>query len=708
MFDALLAPESIAVVGASRKPGRVGHEILANLIASHFGGEIIPVNPAAEEVLGLRCYKDIKSSGHRPALAVIAVPASSVRSSVEDAVASGAKAIVVITAGFRETGEDGARQEQELAAYCRSRGVRMLGPNCLGVMNSHHKMNASFSKSMPTMGSISVISQSGAVCTALLDLARERNIGLAKLISLGNKADITEVDLLATLAEDEHTNVIAGYLESIDAGGDFVRVAEAASHCKPVVIYKAGTTVAGSKAASSHTGSLAGADVAFGAAFRRSGVIRAPTYEALFDYAVAFAMQPPPPGDRVAIITNAGGPGIMAADAVENSGMRVVPLAESAATALKARLPAAASVANPIDVLGDADPERYVMAVEAAQNDEDVDAIIVMLTPQAMTRPAETASAVAAQVKSAASRPEAKPTPVLAVFMGGHEVLPGRRELVTAGLPDFPSPERAVAALRAMREYAVWRERPPRAVTRFRVNRRRVERIISRNLRVNRQQIGEARAKEILSAYSFNVPEGGACDSADEAVEIAERVGFPVAMKILSPDVIHKSDVGGVRLDLAKPAQVMDSYDLMILRIGRLLPQARIDGVYVERMCSPGREIILGMTRDQQFGPMLMFGLGGIFVEVLKDVAFNLAPITADEAMQMLKGTRSYAMLKGARGYAGVDLGLVAENLQRISQLATDFPAITELDINPLMVGGDGARPMVADARITLAGRGGQ
>jgi acetyltransferase len=462
-----------------------------------------------------------------------------------------------------------------------------------------------------------------------------------------------------------------------------------------VVILKTGTTQAGGKAASSHTGSLAGADIAYGAAFKRSGVIRAESFEHLFDVARALAMQPLPKSDRVAIITNAGGPGIMAADAVENLGLRVRPLESSISTALKKKLPAAASVGNPIDVLGDADPERYKMALEAALADESIDAVVVILTPQAMSNPSETAQAIIDLPKG--------DKPVLAAFMGGQDVIPAREEFAEANLPDYTSPERAVGALRAMCDYAAWRRRPPRIVTRFPVNRRRVERIIARNLRSKHFQVGEVDAKEMLRAYDFTIVPGQLARTCDEAVAAADRIGYPVAMKIVSPDIPHKSDLGGVRLNLSKQQEVRDAYDLMMLRIGRGRPEAELTGVYVEKMCKPGREVILGMSRDPQFGPMLMFGLGGIFVEVMKDVSFYLAPITREEALQMLEGTRSYALLKGARGQSAVDLEGIAAGLQRMSQLVTDFPQIEELDINPFIVGEAGTEPIAADARVTLS-----
>jgi acetyltransferase len=697
MLDALLKPESIAVIGASRSPGKVGHELVANLLGSGFTGSLVPVNPSSERILDLPCYPDLASYGRPVDLSVIAVPAQAARAAVAASVEAGAGAICIITAGFKEVDTDGARLEAEIAALCAARGVRLLGPNCLGLINTRHAMNASFAKRMPLAGDISFMSQSGALCTAVLDWAAGRHLGLAKLVSMGNKADLDECDFLTAFADDPETRVIVGYLESIGSGNAFIRAAEYAASRKPVVIFKSGVTQAGVKAASSHTGSLAGADIAYGAAFRRSGVIRADTFEAMFDYATAFAMQPLPRGPRVAIITNAGGPGIMAADAVEQSGMTVGSLAGGTATALRKKLPAAASVNNPIDVLGDADPARYVTAVNAAQDDDAVDAIIVILTPQAMTRPAETARAVAA-----ASRRE---KPILACFMGGEDVMPGREELVAAHLPDYTSPERAVAALKALCDYAAWLRRPPRVVTRFPVNRRRVERILHRHRRLRRYQVGEAQAKAILRAYDFNVPAGQTAATAQEAVEAAARIGFPVAMKIASPDVVHKSDMGGVKLNLASEEAVRDAFDLMMLRIRQRLPEARLEGVYIEQMCARGREVILGMTRDPQFGPMLMFGLGGIFVEVMKDVTFHIAPITEAEAMQMLEQTKSFSLLKGVRGQSSVDLAAIAVGLQRISQLATDFPDIAEMDINPFIVGPVGEESVAADARITLSER---
>ena len=695
MLESLLYPKSIAVVGASRTAGKVGHEIMANLIEGRYEGRIIPVNPSVDDVLGVKCISSLDAYKGALDLGVIAVPAPQVVEAVKTTIRAGAKAIAVITSGFREVGPDGDKMQSEMVGLCTKAGVRLLGPNCLGLINTHHKMNASFSKGMPIQGGISVLSQSGAICTAMLDWAAARGLGLAKVVSIGNKADLNETDFLQMFAEDEHTRVLIGYLESITSGENFIRAARAVASRKPLVLLRGGITKAGMRAASAHTGHLAGDNIAYAAAFKRAGVIRAESFDALFDYAAALSMQVLPRGNRVAIITNAGGPGVIAAGAVEQAGMEVATLNVQRANSLKEHLPAAAIVGNPIDVLGDADPQRYARAVNAAAEDDSVDAIIVIMTPHAMTKPAQTAESIGACAIG--------DKPVLAVFLGSADAMPGRKKLVDYCLPDYPSPERAVAVLRGMYEYHTWRNRPERVVARFPVNRRRVERIIVRHLKTNHLQVGEVQAKEILRAYDFNVPNGQVANSPEEAVEVAGRIGFPVAMKVVSPDILHKSDVGGIKLNISSPEEVRDTFDLLSLRVMRRAPDARVRGIYIEQMAVHGLEVVLGMTCDPQFGPLLMFGLGGIFVDVLKGASCYLAPITAQEAMQMLEETRSYAMLKGARGQADIDLTSITGALQRISQLSTDFPQIKELNISPFIVGGVGTEPMVVDARITLS-----
>lgn len=695
MLETLIYPKSIAVVGASRNPAKVGHAILANILDGGYEGDLVAVNPKADEILGVKCFKSLADYDGTVELSIIVVPTRFVLDTLKDSIKAGAKSICVITAGFKEIGPEGAEMQRELVNICKAANVRMLGPNVVGIINPHHKLNASFATNkMPPKGGISVLSQSGAICTVLLDWAFGENIGLSNLLSIGNKADLDEIDFIDALSKDDNTKVIVGYLEDIQDGDDFIKTAEMAARSKPIVLLKVGISKAGAKAASSHTGSLAGADIAYGAAFKRSGIIRAETFAQLLDYGVALSMQPLPQGNNVAIITNAGGPGIMTADCVELNGFTVNPLTKEIEEALKAKLAPAASVGNPIDVLGDASPETYVEAINAAQDDPTVDAIICITAPQAMTAPLSLAEGIVGCTRG--------DKPILTVFMGGFAMREAHKYLMTNGVPDYQTPNRAAAALKSMRDYDKWLKLPPRIVTRFPVNRRRVERIITRHQRTGKLQVSEVDGKEILQAYGFTVPDGALAIDASNAIEIAERIGFPVAMKIVSADIIHKSDIGGVKLNLTSPQDVEDAYDLMMLRIGRRAPDAKIEGVYVEKMCHRGREVILGMSRDPQFGAMLMFGLGGIFVEVMKDVTFHLAPITADEAMQMLKGTRSYALLVGARGQESVDLQSIATALQRISQLVTDFPQIAELDINPFIVGKVGDEPFAADARMTL------
>jgi acetate---CoA ligase (ADP-forming) len=695
MLDRLFSPQTIAVIGASKTIGKVGYDIMSNLVKSGFKGPIIPVNSAGGELFGLKVYPLITDYPDPVDLVVIAVPAELVPAAAREAVQKKAGAIVVVASGFKESGSQGRDLEEELTAICLRGGVRLLGPNCLGIINTAIRLNASFSRRIPQPGHLAIFSQSGALCTAMMDIADEREMGVSKSISIGNKADITEVDVLATLAHDDETKVIVGYLEDISDGDKFVKAAEEASSRKPVVILKAGTTSAGSRAAANHTGVLAGKDTAYGAAFKRAGICRADSFEALFDYATALALQPTPRGNRVLIITNSGGSATMSADAVEKSGLIVTGLTDTLAATLREKLPPAAFIDNPIDISADAEPRHYAAVIASALSDGSIDAILVVLAPQYMNEPAATVRAILAQLDDT--------VPILAAFLGGSDIMPSRKELAAAGLPFYDSPERAIGALKAMHEYGVWKRRPARHVVRFPVNRRRVERIITRRQRTGRLRLGEVKSKDILKAYGFHIMEGRLTTSLEEAVEIARTIGFPVAMKIVSPSIVHKSDLGGVRLNLGSSQEVADAFDLMMLRINKHAPNAIIEGIYVEKMAEKGLEVIIGMTRDPQFGPMLMFGLGGIFVEVMKDVTFHLAPITENEAVQMLKSTRSYQLLEGKRGLKEVDISAIAVALQRISQLTTDFPQVVELDINPLIVGEIGNDPVVADARMTFA-----
>lgn len=694
MLDSLFQPHTIAVFGASRRVGAFGHRLLANIIAGGFAGTVVPVNPKAEELLGLRCYATIAQFAGKIDLALIAVPAVQCRSVVREAMDAGARVVVILSVGFKEAGEAGAEMETQIAEMCRLRDVRLLGPNCLGVINTAHSLFAFDAVACPEPGGISMISQSSSLCDLFLERLAGAQLGLAKMVSVGNKSDLSEIDLLRELALDQQTKVIIAYLESIHAGDAFVKAAEYATTRKPVIMLKAATTLSGRKAVAAHSGELIGQDSAYGAAFRRSGVIRAESMTTLFDLAITFSLQPLPQGNRVLVVTNAGGPGIMAVDAVERAGLAVSYLDAATSSVLRAEMPHAATIYNPVDILGDAGPERYRAALNAAMGDSHVDAVVVIVTRRGAGD--QTSAIVQAIVSCNQGQ---KP---LSVCVLGGDVQATRDLLLHGGVPAFDSPEGAVAVLKAMVDYVTWRTRPPRVVTRYKVNRRRVERIISRRIRTNRLHISEVKAKDILKAYGFQVPPGHLTISEEEAIEQAERIGYPVAMKIVSPDIVHKSDMGGIRLNITNRQGIRDGFDLMMLRMGQRAPDAWIDGIYIEKMLDRGLEVILGMHRDPQFGPMLMFGLGGIYVEVMKDVAFNLAPITFEEAMTMLTSTKSYQILIGTRGEGGIDMASIAHCLQKISQLATDFPQIAEIEINPLLVCEVGTEPVVVDAKINL------
>ena len=693
-LESFFNPKSIAIVGASRQKGKVGYEILVNMIGAGYEGEIYPVNPKADTIEGLKCYPDLQSIGQAPDLVVIIIPAKFVSEMMKQCAKVGVKSAIIITAGFKEVGEEGLKLEKQVVQIARQAGIRIIGPNCLGVIAPANKLNASFGGDLPTEGVIGYLSQSGALLAAILDMANASSIGFSKLVSIGNKADVDELDLIKALGEDKDTKVIAGYLESITDGNAFVSQAERISHDKPILLMKSGGTQAGAQAASSHTGSLAGSETAYECVFERAGIIRCNSIKEQFDYAQAFADQPLPAGPRVAVITNAGGPGIMAADAVERVGLSFAKLADETIETLASKLPPAANFNNPVDVLGDALADRYEFALNVVLGDPNVDIVLVLLTPQAMTESVATAEVLVAGRKHA--------KPILACFMGAEKVRDGVKILRQGKIPQYDAPESAVSTIKAMADYVRWRTRPKRVVKLFPVNRRKVENIIERHLRQDIREIGETESKEILEAYGFVTPKGSVAATAEQAANIAQQLGFPVVLKIWSPDILHKSDVGGVQVGLRSAREVKDAFDLMMYRIPKKLPDADILGVLVQEMCSGGKEVILGMNRDPHFGPLMMFGMGGIMVEVLKDVSFYLAPLTADEAKQMLVNTKTYQMLSGVRGQEGVDIEIIAEGLQRLSQLVTEFPQIQEMDINPYVVGPAGTTAIAVDARMSV------
>lgn len=689
-------PGSVAIVGASQKKGKVGYEILTNLIKSGYEGNIYPVNPKADEIEGLKCYPDLASIGEVPDLVMVIIPAKVVPSIIEQCAKLGVDSVVIITAGFKEVGEEGKKLEKQISQIARRGNVRFIGPNCLGVISTSNKLNASFGGDLPVEGGTAYISQSGALLAAILDMANQRGIGFSKLVSIGNKADVNELEIIQTLGQDPDTKVIAGYLENIDDGDTFAREAEKISNNKPILLIKSGGTSAGAQAASSHTGSLAGGETAYEAVFKKAGIVRCKSITQQFNYAQAFANQPLPKGSSVAVITNAGGPGIMAADAVESHGLDFARLSEETEKKLSENLPPAANIHNPIDVLGDALADRYEYALDVVIDDENVDAVIVLLTPQAMTESKKTAEAIVKISKEKSDKP------ILACFMGASKVADGIKILQENKIPQYDSPENAVETIQVMSDYVRWKSRPKRVVKLFPVNRRKVEKIVDKHLREGLREVGETEAKDILEAYGFATPQGSVATGPEHAATIAQQIGFPVVMKIWSPDIIHKSDVGGVKVGLSTIDEVRDAFDLMMYRIPKKQPNAEIRGVLVEKMSTGGKEVILGMNRDPRFGPLMMFGMGGTMVEVLKDVSFYIAPVTPDEAKHMLKSTKTYQMLEGVRGEEGVDIDALAEGIQRLSQLVTEFPQIQELDINPYVVGPKGTTPIAVDARMSV------
>ncbi|MCK4764687.1 MAG: acetate--CoA ligase family protein [Candidatus Aminicenantes bacterium] len=694
-FDTMLRPRSIAVIGASENTAKVGYSVLANLLAEGFPGDIYPINPTKKTIQGVKCYPSLADVPGVIDLAVIMIGRDHVLQVLKDCIKKRVPSVITITAGFGESDAEGKKLHHELVRLIKEGKITHMGPNCLGLINPWEKLNAAFGLPAGEPGHIALFSQSGALITAIQDWGASNRLGFSMVASIGNKATLDEVDFLEYLEDEPNTRVIAAYLEDISRGQEFMKAAERVGKTKPIVILKSGRTQAGAKAASSHTGSLAGADMAYDCAFERTGVIRADSIEHLFDVASALAYQPLPVGDRIVVVTNAGGPGIMMADVLEMAGLKVADLKEETKKKLAAVLPGAASIHDPVDVLGDAGGDRYRDALRILVDSDDNDGLIVILTPQKMTDVEGTAQAIVDVSKDAKK-------PILACFMGAEAVAPGVEILQDHHIPQYPIPERAARAMLEMVQHQRHCSRPPRVAPRYPVNRNPVVKIIKSHRSREMCEIGEYDAKAILRAYNFDLPPATLAGTIDDAVRFGAQVGYPLAMKISSPDILHKSDVGGVKVGLDNASEVEDAFELMMLRIKRQKPEAEIRGVLLEKMAA-GREVIIGMKKDPQFGPMLMFGQGGIFVEVLKDVTFNLTPLTREEGFEMIRRTRTYKLLTGFRGQPGVDIEAIVDNLVRVSQLVMDFPEIEEIDINPLMVGREGDGAIVVDARIIIA-----
>ena len=691
MLKSLFTPDGIAIIGASKTPGKVGYSVVNNLKESNYRGGIYPINPKADSILDFKAYPKASAVGKNIDLAVISVPAPAVPDAVIDCAAAGAGAAVVLSAGFKECGAEGIKLEERLKEVSIKHNIRILGPNCIGIINTAIDMNASFSKAMLPKGRTAFFSQSGALGMAILDWALGNNMGFSKFISLGNKTDLNETDFIEYLSNDPDSDVILGYIEDVIDGRRFLDVARKATKLKPIILIKSGGTAAGARAASSHTGALAGSETAFNAAFNQTGILRAQGVGELFDAAVAFSSNKLPADNRLLIVTNAGGPGILAADMAERCGIRLPIMTKETIETIENLLPSNASLFNPVDIIGDATSERYGVVLDNAIKDPNIDGILVILTPQGMTDVENTADIV---IRTAPKTDK----PIITSFVGEVSVRQSIDKLKANAIPSFSYPETAVKAFKQLCDFAKRKNSVEEPAPVLKSNKDAVKDSIAALLKEGRFEVGDDVAMTILSEYGFPFPERALARTAKEAAAIAERIGFPLVMKISSPDILHKTDVGGVMLNINSELAAEDAFTVITTNAKRFMPDAMINGVMLYEMIKGGKEVILGVTYDRTFGHMLMFGLGGIYVEILKDVSFRIAPVTRSEALSMINEIKTSALLRGARGEKPVDIDAIADGILTLSSIVTDFPEIRELDINPLMVLNKGA--FAIDARI--------
>lgn len=699
-LNSFFYPTSIAIVGASTQSGSVGNDLVKNLIIHDFQGKIYPVNPKATELFELPCYPTLHDIKERIELAIIIVPAKFVPQILEEMAVENIHSAVIISAGFKEAGEAGQELEATVQKLCKQYDITLLGPNCLGFINAEIQLNASFAPLMPILGNISLLSQSGALCTAILDSVHDRNLGFSKFISIGNKAGLNENMLLKYFAQDEGTQVIAFYTEELNNATDIIatgRAIIARSQTKPIIAIKAGLTQAGASASASHTGSLGGSTVAYKALFTQGKMIQAQTLQEFFNLLFAFSRNTLPFGNKVAIITNAGGPGVLATDAAINAGLTLAKLSPETESSLKEILPAAAGIHNPIDVLGDAKSDRYEATLNIVSQDHSVDMLLVVLTPQSMTDIEQVAEAII-DIKKKIQKP------VVAIFIGDTLVTPGRHKLDTAQVANFNTPEEGALALGALAKVASWHTETISTVKTFTdIDKAKTTTIIKKAKDENRTNLFETEVWEILAAYGFPLLKSAVVTSPQEAYEKArEFTNAKLVLKIVSPDITHKSDAGGVMLNV-DPANIAVAYTELLNRVAINRPDARLEGaLLVEMAQSGGKEIILGTKKESGLGTLLMFGLGGIYVETFKDVAFRFAPMTHADIAEMMQEIKTYPLLKGTRGETGVDMNKLVEYIARLSQLVTDFPEIEEFDINPLLAFPNEDDFRVLDGRITL------
>ena len=693
-LDPIFFPKSIAVIGASRHKGKVGYAILHNLIVNDFQGTIYPVNPNAEFVHSIRAYPSVLDIPGPVDLAILCIPADTVLDAVEECARKGVRGLVVITAGFREIAGIGEERERRLRELVQKHGMVMVGPNCMGVINTHPdvKMDATFAPTPPLRGTISFTSQSGALGVAILDHAKSINVGFAKFVSLGNKTDVSGNDLLLAWEDDPETKTILMYIENFGNPKNFVRIARRVTKKKPIIAVKSGRTEAGGRAAVSHTGALGGSDLAADAVFAQTGVLRANSIEELFDYAMAFSLAKLPRGPRVAVVTDAGGPAIMCTDALVEQGLQLAQLAPETVESLRAWAPSEASLRNPVDLIASAGAEEYRRALKAVLADPNVDGVIAIYVPPIVTDEVNVARAIRESVGTSEKT-------VLCNFLGRSEESPGFVELVQHGVPSYLFPEGAARSLAAMHRYHEYLGRDEGRFPQFAVDRERAAATVGRAHAAGQQRLREDNAMDLLAAYGIPIARTRFCRAAE--VESAARdIGYPVVLKAIGPDLVHKSDLGAVAVDLRDGRDLRTAVTTMEKRLAGA--NVTVDGYLVQEYVRGGKETILGMNRDKVFGPLLAFGLGGIYVEWLRDVAFGLAPITDADARRMIESIKTAPLLHGVRGEAPSDVDALADALLRLSQLVTDFDAIQEVDLNPVIALEAGKGCKVVDARVIL------
>lgn len=680
------APRTVALIGASPNPSKLGHGVLHNL--SRYRGKVYPINPRHSEIAGLPCYPDVAAVPDSLDLAVIVLPTPRIPAVLQACGRQGVKAATIVSNGFKEAGTAGAAIEAKCLSIARRYGMRLIGPNCVGTIDLTTGLNTTFIEGMPEPGPIGFVSQSGGICGAAIDYFSALGVGFSKFVSLGNEADVTETEIIEFLANDVKTKVIAVYVEGINDGAHFMEVARRVSRQKPIVLLKAGRTKAGEVAVSSHTGAMAGSTAAFTAAFQQSGVIEVRSVGNLFDISMALAMQPVPAGDRVFALSNSGGPAALVADHLSELGVPLPALSAHIEAALRAELDPDAQMTNPLDMLGGAGPDAYEFALPLLLSDPAIDAVLVILVPHLLLDPTETARRICRAAKNAVK-------PIVTCFVGGPNVAEARRIFHQHSIPMYPLPETACQTVHAMCSYARWRQRPQQAEWQpvQPVDRSRVQRLLAGG----RHTLGEADTRPVLSAYNIPVVPGGVVHTETEAVQLADTLGYPVVLKLDSPQLLHKTEAGAVRLNLGDALAV----GLGVRNLLRVPSPDRASGILVEKMMRDGHEVIIGMRRDPQFGPLLMFGLGGIYVELLTDVAFRVAPLSHAEALAMIHETRAGRLLAGLRGQPAADINQVAECILSLNRLALDFPQIEAVEINPLFVSADVV--VALDGRIILS-----